>query len=500
MYFSKSKYCGFCKCSKLAWLDKYKPEVQTVDESAEDRMAEGNELGDKAKGFFGDYVETTVKVDGKLDLSAMIEKTAQEIEKGTENICEAAFSYNGFYCAVDILHKENDGYVIYEVKGVKTPNFEKEHEYFLQDVAYQKYVLEHCGIKVTGSYIVHLNGDYVRHGEIDIEKLFTSENVSDLIKPYFDKVEENLKEAEKILAEKNEPASHLSPKCKSPHDCPFFEYCTKDLPKDNVFTLRGFRGKYECYDNGIISFDDIIAAGEKLNKIQRIQIEYSKKGDDEVYVDKIGVKSFLDTLSYPLYFLDFETMQSAIPQFDGTTPYQQIPFEYSLHYVESEDAPVQHKIFLAESGKNPLRDIAESLCKDIPKNVCSIAYNKKFECDRLKELAAMFPDLSEHLNNIADHIIDLIIPFTSGFYYKKAMGGSFSIKSVLPAIFPDDPELDYNNLEGVHNGSEAKELFPRIKDMPKEEASKAYENLSKYCSLDTKAMVRIWQKLVRVTK
>ena len=133
-------------------------------------------------------------------------------------------------------------------------------------------------------------------------------------------------------------------------------------------------------------------------------------------------------------------------------------------------------------------------------DVCTTAYNKSFECTRLKELAEMFPDLSDHLLNIRDHIVDLLVPFQSGFYYNKAMGGSFSIKSVLPAIFPDDPELDYHNLEGVHNGSEAMNIFPQIQFMEPEEREKARKNLLKYCELDTYAMVKVWQELVRVNK
>ena len=133
-------------------------------------------------------------------------------------------------------------------------------------------------------------------------------------------------------------------------------------------------------------------------------------------------------------------------------------------------------------------------------NVCVTAYNKAFECTRLKELAAEFPDLAEHLLNIRDNIVDLLVPFQSGWYYNRAMGGSFSIKSVLPAIFPDDPALDYHNLEGVHNGSEAMTVFPKIKDMPLEEQAKARHDLLKYCELDTLAMVKVWEELVRVSR
>ena len=203
----------------------------------------------------------------------------------------------------------------------------------------------------------------------------------------------------------------------------------------------------------------------------------------------------MKNLYYPIYFLDFETMQPAIPEFDNSKPYQQIPFQYSLHYIEKKDGKLFHKEFLAESGIDPRKKLAEQLVKDIPKDVCVTAYNMMFEKGRIKELAEIFPDLSEHLMNIHNHIQDLMIPFSERMYYCKDMQGSYSIKYVLPALFPDDSELDYHNLPLIHNGGEAMNIFPKIKDMSKEEQKKARYGLLKYCELDTYAMVKVWEKL-----
>ena len=248
------------------------------------------------------------------------------------------------------------------------------------------------------------------------------------------------------------------------------------------------------YNAGILGYEDL--DGVPLTRIQKMQVAGALNG--EVFIDKEGIRAFLDTLSYPLYYLDFETIQPPIPLYDGTHPYQQITTQYSLHVQEREGGELKHKEFLAESGTDPRRAIAERLCEDIPMNVCTLAYYKAFECTRIKELAETFPDLAEHLYNIRDHIVDLLVPFQSGFYYNRSMGGSFSIKSVLPAIFPDDPTLNYHNLEGVHNGGEAMTIFPKIKDMPPEEQQRARHNLLKYCELDTYAMVKVWEELVRV--
>ena len=491
-YFSKSKYCLAWQCPKLLWLNKYKPELKPEDPSLQARFDEGNVVGDMAKQLFGYFTEVTAfKDDGKLDLNKMQELTKECIESGTENICEASFNYNGLYCAVDILHKEIDGYAIYEVKS----STHASHIYAV-DISYQKYVLEHCGVNITGTYLICIDPEYVRGEELDIHKFFQTIDMSRDVNDELQNVPSLLRKAEQIYTLKDEPVKDIGEHCREPYECAFWEYCTKNLPTPNEFDLyrMGFKKALKYYYNGQISYNDLLFDSSITNEKQlRQMLHYVSEQPDDI--DKDGIRDFLDTLSYPIYFLDFETMQPVIPQFPGTKPYAQIPFQYSLHYIEYEGGPLLHKEFLAESGTNPLRAIAERLCEDIPMNVCVTAYNKAFECTRLKELAELFPDLAEHLLNIESNIKDLLVPFQSGYYYNKAMGGSFSIKSVLPALFPNEPSLDYHNLEQIHNGGEAMSIFPKIKDMPPEEAERTRYNLLKYCELDTFAMVNVWEKL-----
>ncbi len=497
--FSKSKYCGLWQCPKIAWLKKYKPEEITVDSSVLSRMEEGNLVGDLAMGLFGDFVEVTAYNGEKIDLSKMIENTKEEIEKGTPVICEASFDYNGLYCAVDILKKENDGWAIYEVKS----STQEKKQVYAADVAYQKYVLENCGINVTGTYLVCINNEYVFDGTLDIHKLFKIADISESVFFESANVKTNLNVAEMILKSEVEPPIDLSTACEKPYTCSFWKYCSRHIPSPSVFDLYGtalhFDKKIDYYKKGKIRYEDLINEPNITNEKLIRQMSYHLE-DKGTYVDKAGIGTFLDTLSYPLYFLDFETVRPIIPEYIGTKPYAQIPFQYSLHYIENEGGELKHKEFLAESGTDPRRAIAERLCEDIPMNVCVIAYYKSFECDRLKELAETFPDLAEHLLNIASNIKDLLVPFRSGYYYNKAMGGSFSIKSVLPAIFPDDPELNYKNLEQIHNGGEAMSIFPKIKDMPEDEQKTTRHNLLKYCELDTYAMVKVWEELRRVVE
>ena len=177
----------------------------------------------------------------------------------------------------------------------------------------------------------------------------------------------------------------------------------------------------------------------------------------------------------------------------------QIPFQYSLHYIEKENGELKHKEFLSEAGIDPRRTLAERLVKDIPTNVCLLAYNMKFERMVIKELSEQFEDLKEDLLKIHDNIQDLMIPFKERMYYCRELEGSYSIKYVLPAMFPNNEELNYHNLPVVHNGSEAMSIFSELENYSKEEQEKIRYGLLKYCELDTLAMVRIWEELKEIT-
>ena len=500
---SKSRYTAYCQCPKMLWLKIYKPELIAVDPALQARFERGNEVGELAKTLFGPFVDvTSYTEDGSLDLGAMLEKTKEEIGKGTETICEASFSHDLNYCAVDILRKKGNGWAIYEVKSStyrdEDSNKPEKLLKYAWDIAYQKWVLEQCGVKVDGTYLVRLNSNYVRHGDLDVGQLFHIQDMKVMVDNEYLKVEANVKTARKML-EGGEPHMDIFIQCQKPYACGFFDYCVGEIPVPNVFDLykMDFKSKCELFHQGKLSFEDL--RKDKLNDSQRMQVD-SYLNDIE-FIDKEALRKYLKKLTYPLYFLDFETMQPIIPEFDGTSPYQQIPFQYSLHWIESPGGELHHTEFLGDSVRDPRRALAEQLCRDIPKDVCVTAYNKDFECARLRELAKAFPDLAAHLLNIRDNVVDLIDPFRKKMVYLPAMNGSFSIKTVLPSLFPNDPDLNYANLAGaVHNGGDAMTIYPEIAKMTSADAAAARQALLDYCKLDTLAMVRIWEKLHAYTK
>lgn len=352
---SKSRYTAFCQCPKNLWLKVYKPEEAAIDGGMEARFTQGNEVGDLAMGLFGDFKEVTShQEDGSLDLQKMIELTKQYMDEGVENICEASFSCEGGYCAVDILRKDGEGWAIYEVKSTSFPEFsgqEAKLEKYAPDIAYQRWVLEQCGINVTGTYLVCLNSDYVRHGELDIQQLFVINDMKEMVENEYLKVPARVNQAMKVINNEQEPEADLSECCMKPYGCAFWDYCKRQhgVPSPSVFDVYGgkgrggfsFKKKLDCYHQGVITFEDLHST--VIGPIQNMQIEAVLTGRE--FINPEGIRNFLDQLSYPLYFLDFETMQDAVPQYDGAKVYAQITFQYSLHIKQNESAPYEHREF-----------------------------------------------------------------------------------------------------------------------------------------------------------
>lgn len=491
VYLSKSKYCNGITCPKTQWMAIHMPEEFDRSVLNEAILEQGSEVGDLAMGLFGDYVEVPFG-----NLSEMIKITQDLMEKRTPVIAEASFSYDGCFCSADILvRKAGNAVELYEVKSstaVKEINF--------HDAAYQYWVLTKCGWNVKKVFLVHLNTQYERNGELDLKQLFTAEDVTKTAKKLAPDIEEKIRHIREVASAEEEPYMPIGEYCFSPYDCGYYPWCSRNLPKPNVFDLGGMqlRKKVEYYDAGVVSFEDLLKQ-PKLGEAYRMQVEHVlHPGND--HIDREGIAAFLKEFQYPLYFLDFESFQPAIPVYDHTHPYQQIVFQYSLHIRKKPGGKLIHKEYLAMPGEDPRRSVAEHLCKDIPADGSVVVYNQTFEKTRLREMANLFPDLADGLLAIADHIVDLIVPFRKRMYYSAPMMGSYSIKKVLPALYPDDPELDYHSLDGVHNGAEASAAFTLMQDMDAEELQKNRENLLKYCGLDTLAMVKLFDRLEEAAK
>ena len=486
MTLSKSQYIRGLQCYKSLWLYKYKPELRETPDSKQESLFEtGYKVGDLAKELFPNGIEIEF---GSNDFDGMIQKTKELISNGVEVIYEATFKENGIFAMADILVKNSDAWDMYEVKASTSVK-----EYQLNDASIQWYALSNA-INLHHAYIVHINNTYVRNGKLDIKKLFAVEDVTDEVLKRRDDIQKQLLQMETML-QGEMPDIDIGLHCSDPFECDFWKFCWQDIPSPSVFNLYRMNGskKFELYDNGIVSYDDIIKNNIALNDTQQLQVNTFKNG--EVSIDKKIIKEFLKTIKYPINFFDFETFQEAIPRFDDQRPYQQIPFQYSLHILY-EDGTLEHKEFLGDEDSDPRIDLIKQMLMDITPTGSIVAYNQSFEISRIKELANFAPRYEKELVNLIDRFVDLIIPFRQKGYYHPNFNGSFSIKSVLPAIFPNDDELDYKKLGSVQNGGDAMDTFANLhllKDRSKKDEIR--KDLLAYCRLDTLAMVRIWKKL-----
>jgi hypothetical protein len=254
--------------------------------------------------------------------------------------------------------------------------------------------------------------------------------------------------------------------------------------------------KLKFYNDGIYSFEDVLP--HIKNDTYKQQVDHELH-ETEPYIDKNAIRSFLTQFQYPLYFLDFETINPAIPRYKGTRPYQKQVFQYSLHILESAGSKLIHKEYLGDPRKDSREETAQRLCQDIPAGACIVAYNASVESGCIQDLANEYPQLRTQLLARLTHFVDMMVPFRDRLYYSKVLKGSYSIKDVLPALFPNDKELDYHALAGVHNGGEAPMVYLETAKDDCTDAAIKRQQMLKYCELDTLAMVKIFEKLQAFT-
>ena len=478
MTLSKSQYIRGLQCPKSLWLYKNKPELLSKKDEAV--LQSGINVGDFTKRLFPGGYEVEFNPQ---DFKGMIQKT-KELLKEVNIIYEAAFSKNNIFVMADILVKNGDKWDIYEVKSSTSVK-----NYHLDDAAIQYYAIKDV-IPVNKVYIIHIDNTYERNGELEIDKLFKIVDITEKVLEKQKEIPIKLKELEKVL-NGDEPNIDIGPHCFEPFECDFYHYCWKDIPEFSVFNLyrMNSKNKFDLYYKGIVSFDEIDESS--LNKTQQIQVKTYK--EKSIYIEKDIIKEFLDKLVYPLNYLDFETFQEAIPRFNHQRPYEQIPFQYSLHIDYGNN--LIHKEFLADECEDPREKLIISLLKDLEKEGSIIAYNMSFEKRVISNLAQKFPKYEKDLNNLIERFVDLIEPFRNLGVYHYNFNGSFSIKSVLPALFDDD-NLNYKNLGLIQNGGDAMDAFVNL-CYEKDENLKAQikKDLLKYCELDTFAMVKLVEKL-----
>jgi len=482
---SKSSFIKGKQCVKSLYLQKKHSDLQDpISENQQAIFDRGHKVGELAQQLFPGGI--VAAFDLPKGFMRSIKYSRELIRRGTTVIYEAGLMYENFHCFVDILVKENGKWHIYEVKSsteVKEVN--------IYDAAFQHYVLSSLGLKIGDVSIIHINNQYVREGDIDIRQLFNIESV-------YDRVLENQALVKNILLQevnalqKNEiPDIDIGPHCTDPYDCNFRGHCWKNVPEYSIFNIAnmGKKKMFELYQTNVLNTTDV-PEDFPLSDNQLIQVQADKSG--KTIIDKTGIKEFLDGLKYPLYFLDFETFNPAIPLYDHSKPYQQIVFQYSLHILDKPGGELIHKEFLAQQNVDPRIPFMDQLISEIGSLGDIVVYNKGFETARLKEIARDFTKYEPYYLEMLERIVDLMTPFQQKLYYTPEMKGKYSIKNVLPALVP---RFSYANLE-INNGGDASLAFEKLlHESDQNVINITRKHLLEYCKLDTLAMVEILKVL-----
>jgi hypothetical protein len=484
---SKSTFLRGLQCRKSLWLNRYRPELRDeISAEQEAIFQRGHDVGRLAQDLFpgGKNASPINK-----DYAGSVTRTGEFIEKGATVIYEAAFMYDGILCLADILVKSREGWELYEVKsstGLK--------DVYLPDAAVQYHVITGAGIKLVDASIVFLNNQYVRHGDLDLNQLFTIESVLDQVIGMQDDIGAQVDELKKILSRKKVPDIDIGPHCSDPYDCDFMGHCWAHVPETSVFDLNRLTTdkKFELYNSGIVKLEDI-PGDYPLNNRQQIQVDSYKSG--KVHIDKEEIARFLESITYPHYYMDFETFMPAVPLFDNARPYQQIPFQFCVYYRGSEGSEPQLREFLAEAGSDPREEFIKALIDATPSPGPIVVYNKAFEATRMAELARDFPAYEAELTDRQERLVDLLEPFAKGYYYDPSMGGSASIKAVLPALVKD---LSYNGLT-ISDGGMAMQAYEHLwVEKDADRVKEIRQQLLEYCKMDTWGMVRIVEELGKI--
>ena len=484
---SKSNFMQFLRCSCELWLVKQCPDlVPPTDPMLQRIFDEGNVVDRLAQELF----PGAVNVDG-FGMSAAV-NTKKVIASGATVLLQPTFMTSAISCRSDILVKNDDGtWDIYEVKS--STDVKEDH---IIDVAFQRICIEEAGVRVSRTFLVHVNNQYVRNGEIDPQQLFTKVDITHEVANAVPLAKKEIPRALAVLDWNKVPGMLHVASCSNPAECEFLSCYFSELKDDHIYSIATSlsREKLMAFlERGLLKPEQI--PDDIMAEIGSVKLPGAKE-EPTLSVDKETIKSELDSLQYPLYFLDYETFFPAVPIFDGYRPYQQMVFQYSVHVVRKPGAEPEHYEYLAEEMMDPAQGVAASLKSHIGDTGSVIVWNARFEASRNVEIGEHLPEFADFMASINDRMYDLMMIVKKGYYVDSRFGGSASIKKVLPVMCP---ELSYNDL-AIHEGVTASASWATLTDptISLEAKEQLKKDMLAYCGLDTYAMLAIYRKFLEV--
>jgi len=479
---SKSRIIVHKQCPKRLWLQINRPELAAESASTAMAFSVGDQVGEVARSLF----PTGILITGDDNLREAIAQTRTALSSRPRRpIFEGTFSHDGVLIRADLLFPEKRGFRMAEVKSAASVK-----EYHLADTAIQSWVAREAGLDVRKFEVAHIDTSFVYQGNNDYSGFFRFADVTPEIKALQKEVPGWVKAARQTLAGE-EPDVEAGEQCFDPFECPFVAHCSpsaeddekecyplEDLPRAAASLIESLRAE---------GYSDLREVPAKLLVNPKHQRIHQAVCSGRALIDPEAGRT-ISNMEYPRSYIDFETINFAVPIWAGTRPYStQVPFQWSCH-IEYASGKMEHHAFLATGDSDQRREFATTLLKSVGTSGPVFVYNAPFENSRIKELAELFPDLAAPLNALVDRVFDLL-PLTREYYYHPAMHGSWSLKAVLPTIALD---LDYSSLD-VGDGSMAQDAFRELMhpETAVDRRATVRENLLAYCGQDTLALVRM---------
>jgi len=483
---SKTRFLAGLQCHKRLYLECFHRDLaDPVDVSQQAIFDAGTRVGELARDLYRSGV--LVDYDHFHHDEAVASTEAHLYDPSIPAVYEAGFQFGDIRTRVDLITRVgNDQFDMIEVKS--TTRVKEEH---LPDVAIQIYVLEGSGIALRRACLAHLNKDYVYPGgHYDLNQLFCEDDITEEAHEFRSDIPSALEAMRLALRGLEPPEVKASRHCSQPFTCPFYGYCHLDEPEHHVSQLPRASQKLLLLleEAGIDDIHNIPAGFSELNELQRRVRDCVVS--NRVYIDQ-DLADTLAELEPPIHFLDFETFNPALPLYVGTRPYQVIPFQWSDHVMDS-DGNLRHDAFLHEGFDDPRDPFARSLLKTLGTSGSIVVYSS-FEATRIRELADALPNLSGELLALLDERIIDLLPLLRKHCYHPGFHGSFSLKSVLPALVPG---FGYGDLE-ITDGSQASVVYAEMihADTPSDRRELLKVGLLSYCKRDTEGLVRLLEVL-----
>jgi hypothetical protein len=483
---SKSRFIRGQQCHLHLWYQCYHPELASeISEAQQAVFDSGHEVGELATRL---YPEGVLITEDHLHHEEAVQSTLEVLKDS--NICaiyEAAFLYDGIRIRVDILERlENGKWNLIEVKSSTSVK-----EVHFPDVAVQWYVLRGAGLEIETAFLMHVNNQYVYDGKkLDLNSFFIGSDVTEEVVAMQGRVPGMISDLKEMLSDSGPPDISPSRHCSKPYECDFYEYCTKEMPEHWIMELSGIKQT---------KLDELVVMG--INDIKDIPSTYSLTDlQDRIRTSVVNNKEYiseeleqeLTDVEYPIHFLDFETISTAIPRYVGTRPYQILPFQWSNHILQ-KDGVLEHHEYLCNEDKDPREEFTFRLLSILGIKGSIFIYST-YEINIIKTLSVHLTEYRKKLLDTLDRFKDLR-DITKKHFYHPEFHGSFSLKSVLPALVPD---MDYESL-GIQEGGQASSEYLRMIEpsTPPEEREKIRKDLLTYCKQDTLAMVKIRDEMLK---